>query len=133
MCLGTFSRRARSLATYFFFARVRIRAERFLLDRKCNVISYQVKIESCNAGFSACGWSRSDKFFSAAVRSTRSAFLLDRKCNVISYQAKKAAQTRNFPVRTAFSSFHTNIFICLHSSALMAMPAELRRLKYFRL
>ena len=45
----------------------------------------------------------------------------------------KAAQTRIFPVRTAFSSFHTNIFIFLHSSALMAMPAELRRLKYFRL
>ena len=33
MCLGTFSRRARSLATCFCFARVRILAERFLFHR----------------------------------------------------------------------------------------------------
>ena len=33
MCLGTFSRRARSLATWFLFARVRIHAERFLFHR----------------------------------------------------------------------------------------------------
>ena len=33
-----------------------------------------MKIESCKAGFSACGGSRSDKFLFAAVRSTRSAF-----------------------------------------------------------
>ena len=31
MCLGTFSRRARSLATYYIFARVRIPAEHFVL------------------------------------------------------------------------------------------------------
>ena len=61
-----------------------------------------LKIESCGAGFSACGGSRSDKFCSAAVRSSRSdkycsaavrsmrsAFLPDRKCDAISYQAKK--------------------------------------------
>ena len=48
-----------------------------------------IKIESCSAGFSACGGSRSDKFCSAAVRSTRSAFLLYRKCDAISYKAKK--------------------------------------------
>ena len=33
MCLGTFSRRARSLATCFLFARVRTHAERFLFHR----------------------------------------------------------------------------------------------------
>ena len=44
MCLGTFSRRARSIATYFFFVRVRIPRSAFLLDRKCDAISYMVKI-----------------------------------------------------------------------------------------
>ena len=48
-----------------------------------------IKIDSCSAGFSACGGSRSDKFCSAAVRSMRSAFLLYRKCNVISCKEKK--------------------------------------------
>ena len=48
-----------------------------------------MKIESCKAGFSACGGSRSDKFLFAAVRSTRSAFLLYRKCDAISYKIKK--------------------------------------------
>ena len=52
-----------------------------------------MKIESCKAGFSACGGSRSDKFLFAAVRSTRSAFLLYRKCDAISYKAKKRAVT----------------------------------------
>ena len=41
----------------------------FFVISKC-----YLKIESCSAGFSACGGSRSDKFYSAAVRSTRSAF-----------------------------------------------------------
>ena len=48
-----------------------------------------MKIESCKAGFSACGGSRSDKFLFAAVRSTRSAFLLYRKSDAISYKVKK--------------------------------------------
>ena len=43
MCLGTFSRRARSLATYFFFARVRIPRSAFWFYRKCNAISYKTR------------------------------------------------------------------------------------------
>ena len=74
----------------------------FLLSGKYNQFKYiaksfrnqakvrvHMKIESCSAGFSACGGSRSDKFCSAAVRSTRSAFLLYRKCDAISYKVKK--------------------------------------------
>ena len=74
MCLGTFSRRARSLATYFFFARVRIPRSAFCFTGNATQFPVKQKIESCRAGFSACGGSRSDKFCSATVRSTRSAF-----------------------------------------------------------
>ena len=52
-----------------------------------------MKIESCKAGFSACGGSRSDKFLFAAVRSTRSAFLFYRKCDAISYKVKKLSMS----------------------------------------
>ena len=80
----------------------------FPLTLLCNCISllnshgiffyYSTKIESCRAGFSACGGSQSDKFLFAAVRSTRSAFLCHRKCNAISYDTKKEPYKSTTPL-----------------------------------
>ncbi len=41
MCLGTFSRLARSLATSTLYAAVRILAERFILYRKAFPVKYK--------------------------------------------------------------------------------------------
>ena len=68
----------------------------FIRKVQCCHMYFPIKIESCSAGFSACGGSRSDKFGSAAVRSTRSAFLLYRKCDAISYKAKKESCDTGF-------------------------------------
>ena len=95
------------------FRRSAIHAERILLYRKCNAISYKVKIESCKAGFSACGGSRSDKFCSAAVRSTRSAFFLYRKCDAISYIAKKPEAFRSWLLFHILSKLHTQDHISI--------------------
>ena len=64
--------------------------EKVSILSRFSMVQKGVKIESCSAGFFACGGSRSDKFHSAAVRSMRSAFLRHRKCSAISYDAKKS-------------------------------------------
>ena len=63
--------------------------EETLSDPHVTAFVCEAEIESCEAGFSACGGSRSDNSHSVAVRSARSGFLLDRKCNAFSCQAKK--------------------------------------------
>ena len=59
-----------------------------------------MKIESCKAGFSACGGSRSDKFLFAAVRSTRSAFCFIG--NATQFPIKEQITQRTWDVRLFF-------------------------------
>ena len=87
-----------------------------------------LKIESCSAGFSACGGSRSDKFCSAAVRSTRSAFLLYRKCNVISYKKTKRVpgDRARHPLSCFFLFFPESPFVSMsHTPCLCRMGKKL--------
>ena len=92
MCLGTFSRLRRSLATSTLYVAVRIPAERFLLYRKA--ISCKVKKQTKTAVFWRYGILRNGSFLFFLIAFIRFRFRLhrSRSCSIRHYRLSETTE-----------------------------------------